>query len=157
MQDVLAELNDILGPGAQPAAARTEAACPQAVATLQEYRVLFVPNRDLLRQGMDPLLLLRDLSELGEIVEVRADLSRLPRLSDLDPESCYLGWTLRLRSTHTLAQVSDVFLFVQDTSRVAIEILTDAVPAAQPHPPRPFPKVNRRRSCGTSPWRLPAS
>ena len=55
------------------------------------YQVVFKPGQDLFRQGMDPLLLLRDLSELGEMSEVEVDLSRLPDLSHLDPETCYLS------------------------------------------------------------------
>ena len=135
VEDVLAELNGILGTDAKPMAPRTEAAHPQASSILHEYRVDFVPDRDLLRQGMDPLLLLRDLAKVGEILEVTPDLSRLPLLPELDPESCYLGWSIRLRSVQTAEQIAEVFMFVQDSSRVAIEVLAGATPSADDHSP----------------------
>ena len=134
VEQVLAELNGILGQEAKPVATRTEAACPQASSTLREYRVGFVPDRDLLRQGMDPLLLLRDLSQIGEILEVTADLSRLPLLSELDPESCYLGWSIRLRSVQTSEQINEVFMFVQDSSQVVIEGLAGETPSGHDLP-----------------------
>jgi two-component system chemotaxis sensor kinase CheA len=122
VEDVLAELNDILGQEAEPAAKPLGDACRPVSSTQHAYRVTFVPNRDILRQGMDPLLLLRDLSQRGELLETKADLSRLPALPDLDPESCYLGWTVCLLAAQSPEQIADVFSFVQDSSRVSIEI-----------------------------------
>ncbi|MHB8972978.1 MAG: Hpt domain-containing protein [Pirellulaceae bacterium] len=137
VEHVLAELNGILGHEAKPVPTRTETAYSQMPATPQEYRVIFVPDRDLLRQGMDPLLLLRDVSQAGEILDIVADLSRLPPLSELDPESCYLGWSVRLMSAQSPEQIAEVFMFVQDNCRVAVEVLTDATPAAGDCPPPP--------------------
>ena len=154
-EDVLAELDGILGQDAKPLAARAVAARPQAPSALREYGVVFVPDRDLLRQGMDPLLLLRDLSQLGEILEVRADLSRLPLLSNLDPESCYLGWSMRLRSAQTPEQITDVFMFVQDGSRVGVEVLAGAAPSAGERPPPSHSPANRAVASPTASSRVP--
>lgn len=123
VEDVLTELNGILGQEATPAATRTETVYSQLSSTPREYRVNFVPDREILRQGMDPLLLIRDLSQIGKILHVACDLSHLPPLSELDPESCYLGWSIVLRSTQTLEQITEVFMFVQDCSRIDIDML----------------------------------
>ena len=140
MEDVLAELNAILGQDGKCVAPRKEPEEPQGSSGPREYRVEFVPDRDLLRQGMDPLLLLRDLSQVGEIRAVTADLSRLPPLDALDAESCYLGWSLRLISAQTSQQIADVFAFVQDSSRVAIEVVGGATASAMARPPQSSPR-----------------
>ena len=122
VEEVLTELNDMLGHDAIPVAASEKPTGPRIPPGVYEYRVVFVPDRDLLRQGMDPLLLLRDLSLAGDVLEVTADLSRLPRLSELEPEDCYLGWSVRLKSSRTPEQIADVFSFVQDSSQVIVEV-----------------------------------
>ena len=137
VEDVLTELNGILGNDAKTVATRPETAGPRGTSVLREHQVVFVPDRDLLRQGMDPLLLLRDLSLAGEILEVTADLSRLPPLAELEPEDCYLGWTVRFRSSQTPEQIAEVFSFVQDSSKVVVEILDGAPISAGDQPQSP--------------------
>ncbi len=124
-EQILAELKGILGQDAKPAPTPAKDVCRQASSLQHTYRVAFVPGRDILRQGMDPLLLLRDLSQIGKILETQAGLSRLPPLSELDPESCYLGWSVRLVAAQTPAQINEVFAFVQDSSQVSIEVQPD--------------------------------
>ena len=125
VEQVLAELRGILGQEAKPATAPVENAGRPASLVQRTYRVAFVPDRDILRQGMDPLLLLRDLSQIGTILETKADLSRLPSISELDPESCHLGWSLRLATAQTPEQIAEVFAFVEDSSQVSIEAQID--------------------------------
>jgi two-component system chemotaxis sensor kinase CheA len=118
VESVLGELEHALAQG-PPTPVQPSASSPSA----SVYRVVFVPGRDVLRQGMDPLLLLRNLCALGEVSEVQADLSHLPALPDLDPESCYLSWSVRLRTDKTSAEIKDVFSFVEDSSQVIVEAL----------------------------------
>ena len=92
----------------------------QAPSSSTLYQVRFLPGPDLLRQGIDPLLLLRNLGSLGEVVEVHADLSRLPALAQMDPESCYLAWTVHVRTDKTPDEIREVFTFVLDSSDVTI-------------------------------------
>ena len=125
VDNVLAELKGILGQEPKPATTTAKDACRQAPPIQHTYRIVFVPGKDILRQGMDPLLLLRDLSQTGRILETKADLSRLPPRSELDPESCYLGWSVRLTAAQTPEQVAEVFAFVQDSSQVSIEVEVD--------------------------------
>lgn len=95
----------------------------QAFSSLMWYQVQFLPGPDLFRQGIDPLVLLRNLGGLGEVGEVRADLSRLPALAQLDPESCYLAWTVHLRTDKPPAAINEVFAFVLNSSEVTITAL----------------------------------
>lgn len=99
--------------------------------SLCEYRITFVPGPDMLRHGMDPLLLLRDLAEVGEVLDVTADTSRLPDLHELTPDECYLGWTVRLRTDKGQDDVQGVFIFVEDSSQITIEKVGDTPLAAE--------------------------
>jgi two-component system chemotaxis sensor kinase CheA len=85
------------------------------------YQIRFTPSRDVFRQGMDPVLVLRALRRLGNVVETRLHTALLPRLSEMDPESCYLGWTVRLQTESTEEEIRDVFAFVEDGAEIAIE------------------------------------
>jgi len=60
----------------------------------------------------------------------------LPDLAALDPESCYLGWTIRLQTMKSAEEVRSVFLFVEDCSQIAVE-LESAVEASGTEPGSP--------------------
>lgn len=69
---------------------------------------------DLFRKGMSPTPLLRCLARMGELVHVITVADALPVTPDMDPESCYLGLEIRLRSAASKASIEDVFEFVRD-------------------------------------------
>lgn len=116
------ELNRYLTPKSD--ADSIESTIP-ASASMFRYRIRFVPDRELFRQGSDPLLVLRELSELGEIEELQVDTSALPCLSEMDPESCYLGWTFNFKTNKSQKEIDNVFGFVADSSLIEIESLSE--------------------------------
>jgi two-component system chemotaxis sensor kinase CheA len=130
VEQVLAELKNILGEDSTVPNTRPKDVHPQASSQRHTYCVTFVPDKDILRQGMDPLLLLLDLSRIGTLIDTKADLSRLPPLADLDPESSYLGWSTLLVAPQTSEQVAEVFAFVQDSSQVTIGVQGDSLDEA---------------------------
>jgi len=89
---------------------------PSAVPIL--YEIHFVPPRDLLRRGLDPVRILDSLEELGKVVRVEPDLSLLPPLREMDPESAYLGFTCWLRSHEPRERIADCFEFVGEAAVV---------------------------------------
>jgi two-component system, chemotaxis family, sensor kinase CheA len=97
------------------------------------YRVTVVPHPDALRNGLDPLLLIRQLTQLGTVSSVRLDAGALPALADLDPERCYLSWAVRLETDCTPAAIADVFAFAPDMVRATIEPEGPPAGAAPPH------------------------
>jgi two-component system chemotaxis sensor kinase CheA len=101
--------------------------CSTAIRPVQSYRIRFVPDRELFLQGSEPLLLLRELAELGEITETQVDTSALPPLAEMNPEICYLSWTLLLQTNVSQREIEDVFGFVSDTSLVEIVHLPQKV------------------------------
>jgi two-component system chemotaxis sensor kinase CheA len=79
----------------------------------RSFSIEFRPNADMLRNGSDPLLLMRQLRQLGEL-ELTANVERLPDLTSLRPEIAYLSWTGTLRTEATREQLQDIFDFVGD-------------------------------------------
>ncbi|RIX43101.1 MAG: chemotaxis protein CheA [Rhodocyclales bacterium GT-UBC] len=69
---------------------------------------------DVLRQGMDPVSILRYLSTLGEITAIHAVTDAVPMLAEIDPEACYLGFELALASLAAPAEIDGAFDFVRD-------------------------------------------
>ena len=70
-------------------------------------------GRDVLRNGMDPLSFIRYLGTLGEVVGIVTIDDALPTGEDFDPESCYLGFEIRLLSAADKKTIEDVFEFVR--------------------------------------------
>ena len=74
----------------------------------------------VLQNGMDPMSFLRYLGTLGSIEQIVTLDETLPALADLDPEACYLGFDIALRSAAAKADIEAVFDFVRDDCRIAI-------------------------------------
>ncbi|NER62614.1 chemotaxis protein CheA [Pseudomonas sp. MAFF212427] len=71
-------------------------------------------SSELLSNGFDPAAFIRYLARLGEILSLQTLTWALPDLEALDPEACYLGFELSLRSDASREQLEDVFSLVQD-------------------------------------------
>lgn len=97
-----------------------------------DWRIGFRPGPDILLNGTNPLLLLRELRELGHL-RVDLDTTAIPPLSEMDPERCYLGWNLVLTTAAALEAIRDVFIFVEDNCELTIEPASDQ--AAEAHVP----------------------
>jgi two-component system chemotaxis sensor kinase CheA len=81
-----------------------------------------MPSEDIFYNGTRPLLLLEELGSLGEIsLTVLAD--KIPPLSTLDPEKCYVGWDITLSTDRGENAIRDVFIFVEGSSQLEIERL----------------------------------
>jgi len=69
---------------------------------------------EVMKHGMDPLSILRYLATLGEIAHIATLVDTLPPAADMDPEACYLGFEIDLRSGADKAAIERVFDFVRD-------------------------------------------
>lgn len=71
---------------------------------------------DLLRNGMDPLSILRFLRTLGVITHIATITDHLPEFDNYDPEQLYLGFEITLVSNASQQQIEDAFMFVREDS-----------------------------------------
>ncbi|WP_339434615.1 chemotaxis protein CheA [Pseudomonas orientalis] len=81
---------------------------------------------DVFRNGMDPLSFLRYLETLGQVLQVTTLTDSIPPMDRWDPESCYLGFEIDLRSTASHATLNEVFDFVRDDCEVHIRAVDEA-------------------------------
>ena len=80
--------------------------------------VRFGPH--MLRGGMDPLSFLRFLASLGEILAMETIPDAMPAGAEMDPESCYLGFEIRLQTRSSKADIERVFDFCRDDCELRI-------------------------------------
>lgn len=85
-------------------------------------RLRFKPSPDIFVAGPDPRRILDELHRLGEC-SVIAHLDQIPDLESINPEECYTYWDIVLRTYQGVNAVRDVFVFVEDSGEVALEIL----------------------------------
>ncbi|MGM0674974.1 MAG: chemotaxis protein CheA [Spirochaetota bacterium] len=88
------------------------------------YRITFTPSSDIFRTGGNPLLILQELGELGNTL-VMGFSDRIPPLEEMDGEACYVAWDIVLTSSAGENAVRDVFIFVEGTSEVNVELLDE--------------------------------
>ncbi len=122
--DFDAMLDDITGamePAAQP-----------APAWLLKVR----PHAGAMRNGGEPLLLLRELAALGARC-IECECGSVPPLDTLDPGTGYLGWTFALDADVSEASARDIFEFVGDDCGLAVG--SDAAMPSVRHAPPPAP------------------
>jgi two-component system chemotaxis sensor kinase CheA len=123
--EILTELRQLTGsPEPQPA---TAPACPAALSVASEalardWHIRFRPGPGVLLNGTNPLLLLRELRELGQL-RIGVDTAAIPPLHEMDPERCYLGWDMVLTTAAAPEAIRDVFIFIEDECELAIEPL----------------------------------
>ncbi len=93
-------------------------------AKLKAYRIRFRPSADIFATGTNPSLLLRELCGLGQC-SVIAHSDAIPDLDEIDPELCYTSWDVILTTGRDLDAIRDIFIFVEDTSELSIEMIDD--------------------------------
>ncbi|WP_153112028.1 chemotaxis protein CheA [Propionivibrio limicola] len=77
-------------------------------------------GQNVLRGGMEPLSFLRFLASLGEVVGIETVPDGIPAAAEMDPESCYLGFEIRLKTTASKIEIERVFDFVRDDCELRI-------------------------------------
>ncbi len=88
--------------------------------TIEQWHIRFAPGPDLMRYGANPLLLLRELGQLGTL-SVKAGMDAIPPLGEMDPERCYVWWEMGLATRAGRDAIRDVFIFVEDACELSIE------------------------------------
>jgi two-component system chemotaxis sensor kinase CheA len=87
---------------------------------VRSFRIRFEPAPDILLTGANPILLLRELGQLGEC-SLTAHRDRIPELSDFNPEQCYTSWDAVLTTSADENAIRDVFIFVEDQAQLTVQ------------------------------------
>ena len=80
---------------------------------------------DLFLTGQDPLMLIRELADIGELLEVRPYTTTLPDFYTIIPTTCYISWDIRLKTRQPLSEIRNIFIFVADENDIRITDITD--------------------------------
>lgn len=83
------------------------------------WAITFKPGEDILRTGNEPLRIFRELEENSHL-SVSCQMDGLPSWSALNPESCYLKWSLSLTGDIEEAKIDEAFEWVVDESELSI-------------------------------------
>lgn len=94
-----------------PSAHEPEEAC---------YRVEFRPKPEMFSSGTNPIVLLRNLAVLAQAATCELLTDELPSLFELDPERCYLSWTIELTTAKPEEELREVFEFVDHIADISI-------------------------------------
>ena len=89
------------------------------------FKIKLELNESFFSTGTDPILLIEDLAEIGRILDININLTRIPELFELKAENCYLKWQLILKTIETKEKINEVFLFVESDNNISIEDVTE--------------------------------
>lgn len=115
---------DVAHPPAGTRGPAIEAAPARAAERRGRYKVWLRFRKDLFYSGQDPLVVLSNLAEVGEIMQVVADLSGLPDYENFSAYELYISWQVIVEARGTLKELQDVFIFVRDDNDIRIEDIT---------------------------------
>ena len=104
-----------------PAAGNTRSA-------LKAFEIVIRPHREFFYSGSDPVTLLDELRGLGQ-AHVTAHTDAVPLFFDLEPESCYLSWQVKLVTDRCEAAIRELFSFVENECDVSVDLLEDQTSA----------------------------
>ncbi len=91
--------------------------------TEREYKIVFRPKPDLLKNANEPLYILRELRKLGTL-DLVVETDRLPPLAELEVDRPYLGWVGTLRTSSRREQIDEIFEFVIGDCELEITTLS---------------------------------
>jgi len=114
--------------GSAPAAS-AQAAVIDAPPTATRWQIEFRPFPELFARGNDPLRMLRELSELGSL-ETTVDVNALPGFAAIDPQSCYMAWSLQLTGAVEESAIRQVFDWAEGDCELTIKPVGESASAA---------------------------
>ena len=91
---------------------------PSSVTDAWHISIRFAP--DVFRSGMDPVSFISYLAKMGEVASITTLFDAMPPSDEMDPESCYLGFEIDLKSDFDKSAIEDVFEFVREEAVIHI-------------------------------------
>ena len=91
----------------------------------KSYRIRFRPNKTAFLSTINYVTLLDEIRSLGDSV-VTAQIEHIDDPELYDPEQCYIYWDIVLSTNRGINEIKDIFIFVDDSCEVKIEIVDDS-------------------------------
>jgi len=89
------------------------------------YFIKFIPNKNILKNGTNPLYLIDELSSMGKFYTF-IHYENIPELEFYEPTSCYIWWEVLLSTNQSLEDIKNVFIFVEDDCQLEINAISDS-------------------------------
>ena len=114
-------LSELLAQGKQGAVATAATTTRgQAHSGPTIWAISFKPHLNLLHTGNDPVRILRELNDLGDMV-VTVETTAMPEAEQYSAENCYLSWQIRLEGDVNESQIREIFEWVEDLCDLEIK------------------------------------
>lgn len=103
------------------------------------WRISIRMGPDAFRHGLDPMSFIRYLETIGRVVDMQTVQDALPDLRQLDAETCYLGFDIRLDTGAGRQAIEEVFQFMAADADIVYQ-----PPQAEGDPDAPEPVAGAR-------------
>jgi two-component system chemotaxis sensor kinase CheA len=128
-------------PATEPEPEPEAAPAAPAKVPLLKYLVKFEPRDALYQRANEPLILIRELRELGGFM-AKADAEAVPPIDQIQPEGAYIKWEFEIETDRGEQAIRDVFEFVLDDCLLEITCLNPPAAKAEAAPkPAAAPKT----------------
>jgi two-component system chemotaxis sensor kinase CheA len=127
--DIIVELQKLTGlqdapktatPSSPNQQTSTILASQTATQALKRWTIVAAFGIETFRNGMDPLSIMGYLGKLGLVIRTETNIQKIPRLIEIDPESCYLSITLELETEKPQLAIEEAFSFVLEDCDLTI-------------------------------------
>jgi two-component system chemotaxis sensor kinase CheA len=88
------------------------------------FYIYFEPEERIFDDGTNPLFLMDEMATLGEMKPL-PNVDRVPQMKEMDPTNCYTYWEILLATKEDENAIHDVFIFVEDQSKIEIHKIAD--------------------------------
>jgi two-component system chemotaxis sensor kinase CheA len=91
---------------------------------LSTYYISFIPHADIFSFGTNPLYLIDELCELGEI-KIFPRFDNLPEYNTLDVTQCYVYWDIFLATNQGINAIGEIFIFADDQCDLSVRKISE--------------------------------
>lgn len=89
------------------------------------WRITLRPLPQVFAHGLDPIPFVQYLADMGEVIVLQVLQDELPPLTELDPESCHLGFVIELKAEVERSAIGQALEFIEQDCDIQIEALDD--------------------------------
>ncbi|MCK8122965.1 chemotaxis protein CheA [Pseudoalteromonas sp. 2CM32C] len=98
------------------------------------YQIDFKPHHHLFKTGNEPLIMISELEQLGEL-DTTVFYDEVPEITNLSSDECFLHWRFFLNTSQGESAIKEVFEWVEDDADITIELcgglFTDELPTPE--------------------------